>query len=55
MQTISDSLDAVVRRGVPQWLELEKENMKGIVKSLPEREDLTMPMQEQLVVELYSK
>jgi small subunit ribosomal protein S4 len=55
MQSISDSLDAVVRRGVPQWLDLEKENMKGIVKSFPVREDLTMPIQEQLVVELYSK
>ena len=55
VQSIKDSLDAVVRRGVPQWLELEKENLKGSVKSLPAREDLTMPMQEQLVVELYSK
>jgi len=55
MQGISDSLDAVVRRGVPQWLDLEKENMKGVVKSFPVREDLTMPIQEQLVVELYSK
>ena len=45
----------VVRRGVPQWLELEKENLKGTVKTVPAREDLTMPMQEQLVVELYSK
>ncbi len=55
VQSIKDALDAVVRRGVPQWLELEKENLKGSVKSLPAREDLTMPMQEQLVVELYSK
>jgi len=55
VQSIKDSLDAVVRRGIPQWLELEKENLKGSVKSLPAREDLTMPMQEQLVVELYSK
>lgn len=55
VQSFSDSLDAVVRRGVPQWLDLEKENMKGVVKSLPVREDLTMPMQEQLIVELYSK
>jgi small subunit ribosomal protein S4 len=52
---IGDALEAVVRRGVPQWLELEKDKMKGIVKSLPVREDLTMPMQEQLIVELYSK
>ncbi len=55
VQLIQDSLDAVVRRGVPQWLDLEKDNLKGVVKSLPVREDLTMPMQEQLVVELYSK
>jgi small subunit ribosomal protein S4 len=55
LQLIQDSLDAVVRRGVPQWLDLEKEGLKGIVKGFPMREDLTMPMQEQLVVELYSK
>jgi small subunit ribosomal protein S4 len=55
IQLIQDSLDAVVRRGVPQWLDLEKDNLKGVIKNLPVREDLTMPMQEQLVVELYSK
>ena len=55
VQAISDSLDTVVRRGLPQWLDLEKDKMKGTVKSLPAREDLTMPMQEQLIVELYSK
>ena len=55
MQAISDSLDAVVRRGVPQWIDLEKENLKGTVKGFPVREDLTMPIQEQLIVELYSK
>ncbi len=55
IQAISDSLDTVVRRGLPQWLELEKDKMKGTVKSLPVREDLTMPMLEQLIVELYSK
>ena len=55
MQAVNDSLDAVVRRGLPQWLELEKDNYKGVVKGLPVREDLTMPIQEQLIVELYSK
>lgn len=55
IKAIEDSLDAVVRRGIPQWLDLEKENKKGIVKSYPVREDLTMPIQEQLIVELYSK
>lgn len=52
---VSDSMEAVVRRGIPQWLDLEKENHKGLVKGFPVREDLTMPMQEQLIVELYSK
>jgi small subunit ribosomal protein S4 len=55
LQNIADSMDAVVRRGVPQWLDLEKEQMKGVVKGYPVREDITMPMQEQLIVELYSK
>ncbi len=55
IQAIGDSLDTVVRRGVPQWLDLEKENLKGIVKSFPAREDITTPIQEQLIVELYSK
>jgi small subunit ribosomal protein S4 len=55
IQAIADSLEAVVRRGVPQWLELEKENLRGIIKGFPVREDLTMPIQEQFIVELYSK
>jgi small subunit ribosomal protein S4 len=52
---IAESLDTVVRRGIPQWLELEKEQFKGVVKAVPIRDDITTPMQEQLIVELYSK
>jgi len=52
---INDSLDAVARRGVPSWLELDKDNFSGTVKSLPDRQEITMPIQEQLIVELYSK
>jgi len=55
IKTIEDALEAVVRRGVPQWLDLEKEKQRGVVKALPVREDITMPIQEQLIVELYSK
>jgi small subunit ribosomal protein S4 len=55
VQTIGDSLEIVARRGVPQWLELEKDRQRGVVKSFPTREELTMPIQEQLIVELYSK
>jgi small subunit ribosomal protein S4 len=52
---ISEALEAVERRGVPQWLELDKAGFVGTVKSAPAREDITMPIQEQLIVELYSK
>ncbi len=52
---ISEAMETVVRRGVPNWLEVDKENFKGTLKALPNREDLTMPIQEQLIVELYSK
>ncbi len=55
ISAIADSLEAVVRRGIPQWLELEKEKSKGVVNGFPVREDITMPIQEQLIVELYSK
>lgn len=52
---ISSAMEAVARRGFPQWLELDKGNFKGVVNAYPVREDLTTPMQEQLIVELYSK
>ncbi|MGD0275227.1 MAG: 30S ribosomal protein S4 [Syntrophales bacterium] len=52
---ILEAMETVARRGVPQWLEIDSVNFRGVVKALPAREDLTMPVQEQLVVELYSK
>jgi small subunit ribosomal protein S4 len=52
---IMGAIETVARRGVPHWLELDKDNFKASIKMLPVREDLTMPVQEQLVVELYSK
>ncbi|MBF0301477.1 MAG: 30S ribosomal protein S4 [Desulfamplus sp.] len=55
VKAIADSVETVVRRGIPQWLELDKDGLKGVVKSLPNREDITLPIQEQLIVELYSK
>jgi small subunit ribosomal protein S4 len=55
MAAIDGALEAVARRGVPQWIEMDKDKKRGVIKSLPVREDLTMPIQEQLIVELYSK
>ena len=52
---LNENLEAVARRGVPSWLELDKDNYKATVKSFPNREEVTMPIQEQLIVELYSK
>jgi small subunit ribosomal protein S4 len=55
VERILEAVETVARRGVPPWLELDKENFKGTVRILPVRDELTMPVQEQLVVELYSK
>lgn len=55
VEKILEAMETLARRGVPQWLEVDKANFKGVVKTLPTREELTMPVQEQLVVELYSK
>ena len=52
---ILESLGAVDRRGVPRWIELDKEGFKARLTSLPSREDLTLPIREQLIVELYSR
>jgi len=52
---ILEALEGVARRGVPQWLELDKDQLKGSVKGLPAREDITIPIQEKLIVELFSK
>ena len=55
IKRIEESLASVERRGVPSWLELNKEAFSGKVKAMPAREDFTMPIREQLIVELYSK
>jgi len=53
---INEALDGVMRRGVPSWVELDRGGFKGMVKTLPVREEMTTPVfQEHLIVELYSK
>lgn len=52
---IVDNLTQAERRGVPDWLEVQREAFTARVKALPTRADLTMPVNEKLVVELYSK
>jgi small subunit ribosomal protein S4 len=52
---IVEALAAVERRGVPAWIDLNAGAFTGTVKSHPTREDVTLPIREQLIVELYSK
>jgi small subunit ribosomal protein S4 len=52
---IKMSLDTAKGRGVPGWLELDADRFQGVVKQAPARDEITMPIQEQLIVELYSK
>jgi small subunit ribosomal protein S4 len=52
---IQEALELSQRRGVPEWLEVDRPNFTGRIRALPARSDLTMPINEKLVVELYSK
>jgi small subunit ribosomal protein S4 len=52
---IAGALEALERRSVPSWLEIDKDNFEGTVKALPVRDEITLPIQEQLIVELYSR
>jgi len=52
---VLDAMEAVARRGTPAWLEFNKEEAQGRVIMFPERDAVTMPIQEHLIVELYSK
>ena len=55
LSRINQSLELITRRPVPLWLEHDKDNYRGVVKRLPEREDVTFPIDEQLIVEFYSR
>jgi len=50
-----NALETLARKGIPAWLEVDEGNLKGVVKAMPTREDVTFPINEQLIVELYSK
>ena len=52
---IRSSVETARGRGVPDWLELDPENFTGKVLNLPDREQIKIPIQEQLIVELYSR
>ena len=55
IQILAEALDVIARRGLPGWLEVDGANFKGVVKALPQRDDIQTPINESLIVELYSK
>jgi small subunit ribosomal protein S4 len=52
---VLSALEGVQRRGLPDWAELDRDTYSGRIKLLPTRSDITMPINEKLIVELYSK
>ena len=55
MQRYKDILDVTAGRLVPEWIDADVENFKGTIKNLPTREMIDVPVDEMLIVELYSK
>jgi small subunit ribosomal protein S4 len=55
VDVLAGSASVIARRGCPSWLEIDPAAFKGVVKALPQREDITFPINESLIVELYSK
>jgi small subunit ribosomal protein S4 len=54
-KVVVDAIELAQRRGVAPWIQLEREQFRGSLKSLPARADLTMPISEKLIVEHYSR
>lgn len=55
MGRVLSAMEGAQRRGVPEWAEVDRETYSGRIKVLPSRGDITMPINEKLIVELYSK
>ena len=52
---LAEAQQVIARRGMPAWLEVDAASFKGVVKAVPQREDIQTPINENLIVELYSK
>ena len=52
--SIQAALESVDGRGIPEWLELDKTAFKGMIRALPSKDQISLPVNEQMVVELYS-
>ena len=54
-QRYKDALEVTAGRLVPAWLDVDQENLRGTVKKMPSRDEIDVPVNEMLIVELYSK
>jgi len=55
LNVIEENISKIEHRGIPVWIEMDTNNLKGKILHVPEREEIELPVQEQLIVELYSK
>ncbi len=55
VERIATALESLEARTIPSWLEIDKESLQGSILSDPAREELTLPIHEQLIIELYSR
>lgn len=55
LSAITESIQIAEHRGFPEWIEIKTDELKGKVLRVPSREEMSIPVQEQLIVELYSK
>ena len=55
MKALRERMEVTKERGVPKWLQMDFQNLKGLIVSLPKRADVGFPIKEQMIVELYSK
>jgi small subunit ribosomal protein S4 len=53
--TVEHAIEEVKGRGIPEWLSFDANTITGRIMSMPTREQINLPVQEQLIVELYSK
>jgi small subunit ribosomal protein S4 len=54
-QRIATSIELAGRKGLPSWVEVDNSKFEGVLKTLPDRSDLSADIKEHLIVELYSK
>jgi small subunit ribosomal protein S4 len=55
LNVIEENISKIEHRGLPAWIEMDTNNLKGKILHAPERDEIELPVQEQLIVELYSK